>query len=250
MRKILVATLVAIAAPVSASAAPADVASAVAGRDRPEAAVALDGGRRPAEVLRFLGLERGDRALDMFTGTGYYAEIIARAIGPAGSATGWNPANFTTDAARKTWAGVRERAPNAAFFATPAPSLALPLKAYDFVMIHLDYHDVYWENEGANYRRVDPDAFVRTVFESVKPGGTVGVVDHVAPAGGDTREIVARLHRIDPDVVRADFERAGFVLEARSDLLRNPADDHSKSVFDPAIRGKTDRVIFRFRKPG
>jgi predicted methyltransferase len=61
--------------------------------------------------------------------------------------------------------------------------------------------------------------------------------------------VVEKLHRIDPATVRADFERAGFELEAQSDLLANPADDHSKNVFDPAIRGKTDRFLYKFRKP-
>ena len=83
----------------------------------------------------------------------------------------------------------------------------------------------------------------------MKPGGTVGVVDHVAAPGGDTREVVAKLHRIDPAVVRADFERAGFLFDGESALLRNPADDHAKLVFDPAVRGKTDRIVYRFRKP-
>jgi predicted methyltransferase len=66
---------------------------------------------------------------------------------------------------------------------------------------------------------------------------------------GDTRDIVNKLHRIDPAVVKADFEKAGFVLEATSDLLRSPEDDHTKLVFDPTIRGKTDRFVFKFRKP-
>ena len=60
---------------------------------------------------------------------------------------------------------------------------------------------------------------------------------------------VEKLHRIDPAVIRADFKRAGFKLEAESDMLRNPADDHSSLVFDKAIRGKTDRVVLKFRKP-
>ena len=75
------------------------------------------------------------------------------------------------------------------------------------------------------------------------------MVDHVAEPGGDTRAVADKLHRIDPAVVRADFERAGFVFDGEADLLSNPADDHSKLVFDPAIRGKTDRIIYRFRKP-
>ena len=67
--------------------------------------------------------------------------------------------------------------------------------------------------------------------------------------GGDTRASVEKLHRIDPAVVKADFQRAGFVLEAKSDMLKNPADDHSLNVFDDKIRGKTDRFVFKFRKP-
>ena len=77
----------------------------------------------------------------------------------------------------------------------------------------------------------------------------VGIVDHAAKPGGDTREVVETLHRIDAAVVRADFQRAGFVLEGESDLLRNPADDHSLNVFDDQIRGKTDRFVLKFRKP-
>jgi predicted methyltransferase len=89
---------------------------------------------------------------------------------------------------------------------------------------------------------------LKTLFATMKPGGIVAVIDHVGPAG-DTRAIVDKVHRIDPETVKADFKRAGFVLEAQSNLLRVPADDHSKNVFDPAIRGKTDRFAFRFRKP-
>lgn len=96
---------------------------------------------------------------------------------------------------------------------------------------------------------MDPDAFLAKVFASVRPGGVVGVVDHVAAPGGDTRQIVEKLHRIDPAVLRADFERAGFVFDAESSLLRNADDDHNKLVFDPAIRGKTDRIVYRFKKP-
>jgi len=75
------------------------------------------------------------------------------------------------------------------------------------------------------------------------------VIDHVANPGGDTRQVAQALHRIDPATVRSDFEAAGFVLEAESPLLRNPADDHKKNVFDPAIRLHTDRIVYRFRKP-
>ena len=242
--------LLMMATPMAAAyAAPADVGAAVAAKDRPAEAIKLDESRRPAEVLAFLGIEKGDDALDLFTGTGYYAEIMARAVGPEGSVTAWEPANFYDDKAKATLAALTARAPNARILATPATEPAFPADSFDFVMIHLNYHDTYWESEKYKFPRIEPAAFLGAIYAATRPGGIVGVVDHVAAPGGDTRAVVEKLHRIDPAVIRADFEKAGFVLDGESDLLRNPADDHAKLVFDPAIRGKTDRVVYRFRKP-
>ena len=88
----------------------------------------------------------------------------------------------------------------------------------------------------------------RLASPPVIPPGKAYLVDHVAPAGspadsGDT------LHRIDPALLRKDFEAAGFVFEAQSDMLRNPQDDYAKPMFDPTVRGKTDRFVYRFRRP-
>jgi predicted methyltransferase len=231
------------------SAVPADVAAAVSAPGRPAAAVELDASRRPVEILSFMGLQRGDRALDLFTGTGYYAEIMGRAVGPTGSVLAWEPANFYNDQARAALAELHGRTPNVNVLAAPANALSLPPSAFDFVMIHLNYHDTYWESARYGFPRLDPAAFLATVFQSMKPGATIAVVDHVANAGGETRAVVEALHRIDPATVRTDFERAGFVFVGESPLLRNPQDDHSKNVFDPAIRGHTDRIVYRFRRP-
>ena len=231
------------------AAQPVDYAAAVAASDRPADAVKLDAGRKPAEVLKFMGLKRGDRALDLFTGTGYYAEIMARVVGPAGAVTAWEPANFVNDKSRQAWNELHGRVPNTSIILTSGPAIALPSDTFDFVMIHLNYHDTYWESAKYGFARMDPEAFLRTVYQSVKPGGVVAVIDHVANPGGDTRAVVDKLHRIDPATAKADFERAGFVLDGQSDILRNPADDHSKLVFDPSVRGNTDRFVYRFRKP-
>ena len=232
-----------------AAAAPADVQTAVSAPGRPAEAIALDASRRPAEILSFMGLERGDRALDLFTGTGYYAEIMGRAVGPTGSVLAWEPANFYSEQARRTLGELHGRTPNVAILPSPANILTLPASAFDFAMIHLNYHDTYWESARYGFPRVDPAAFLATVFQSLKPGGTIAVIDHAANPGGDTRAVVEALHRIDPATIRADFERAGFVFDGESQLLRNPQDDHSKNVFDPEIRGRTDRVVYRFRRP-
>jgi predicted methyltransferase len=88
----------------------------------------------------------------------------------------------------------------------------------------------------------------RSLFNALKPGGVLVVIDHVAQAGSQTRD-TETLHRIDPQVIVRTVEAAGFVLEAQSELLRNPSDNHELRVFDPAIRGRTDQVILKFRKP-
>ena len=248
MKKLIFATALALAPLAAAQAVPADVAAAVSAPGRPADATALDAGRHPAEVLRFMGLRQGDRALDLFTGSGYYGEIIARAVGPRGSVLAWNPTAFTDDNDRAATAAIRQRSPNFSFIATEESGFALPERAFDFVMIHLNYHDTYFDVPRRQFH-MEPDAFLRTVFNSLKPGGTFAVIDHVASPGGDTRAVVSRLHRIDPATVRADFERAGFVFDGELALLRNPEDDHSKGVFDASIRGRTDRFVYRFRRP-
>jgi predicted methyltransferase len=248
LRRCLFAIAIAAMPLAAAQSAPADVAAAISAPGRPADAVALDAGRHPAEILSFAGLRRGDHALDLYTDNAYYGEIMARAVGPTGRVLGWQPNEFTQDATRHALEGVGQRNSNFHVIYSPAAAFSLPANAFDFAMIHLNYHDTYYDNPRIHYH-MEPDAFLRTLFQSLKPGGTIAVVDHVANAGGDTRAVVHALHRIDPATVRVDFERAGFVFDGESSLLRNPADDHTKLVFDPAIRGHTDRVVYRFRRP-
>jgi predicted methyltransferase len=244
---LIAALLLGLAAP--ALAAPADVAAAVAAKGRSEADVKLDDSRKPTEVLGFLGLEKGDRALDLMAGGGYYSEIMARAVGPKGFVVAWNPPGFaSSERVRAAWAGIKGRVGNVSAFVMPLPDLALAPASFDFAILHLVYHDAYWESTQFNFARVDPDVVLAKLFRAMKPGGIVGVVDHVGNPG-DTRAIVEATHRIDPETVKADFARAGFVLDGSSDLLRTPGDDYAKNVFDPALRGKTDRVVYRFRRP-
>lgn len=252
MRKtVLLMMAAALAIPAAAKAparGPADVAAALADPGRPKDRVDLDSVRKPVEVLGFMGLRKGDHVLDYFTGTGYYAEIMADAVGPQGRVVGWNSAAFN-ERAKEALDGIAKRHSNFSYYGTPATAIAFAPESFDFALLHLVYHDAYWESAQYKVPRIDPNSVVQAIWNAVKPGGTVAIIDHVATPGGDTREVVEKLHRIDPATVRADFERAGFVLEAQSDLLRVPTDDHSKNVFDPSIRGRTDRFMYRFRKP-
>jgi len=252
MRAVKFAALLLLAAtPLSAkpAAQPSAIAAAVASPDRSADNVKLDESRKPAEVLKFLGLRSGMRVADPFGGNFYWAEITGRAVGPHGHVTVWQPQQFYTQKTYDTYQAVQAKEPNVWLRMSPMESPDIPAGKYDFMLINMDYHDIYWENAKRGIPRMDPGEWLKTIYAAMKPGATVGVIDHVANPNDDTRATVEKYHRIDPNVVKADFKRAGFQLVATSDMLRNPADPHDVLVFDPSIRGKTDRFVFKFRKP-
>ncbi len=226
-----------------------DFAAAVTTAGREEGDVKLDASRQPAEILTFMGLETGDAVLDIFAGGGYYSEIMAAAVGSDGSVVAVNPPQFvSSDAAKAKWAGITARQPNVSMMPSQLGDYTPEANSYDFAMMHLIYHDLYWESEKFKVARMDPAAFLNRLYAGMKPGGIVAVIDHVGSAG-DTRAVVEKTHRIAPTTAKADFEAAGFVLEAESDMFANPSDDLEKNVFDPSVRGKTNRFVMKFRKP-
>ncbi|MGC1468751.1 MAG: methyltransferase domain-containing protein [Sphingorhabdus sp.] len=246
MRKwILIAALVVTPITLAAKAQP----NWLAIEGRAEADIKQDEGRKPVETLQALGLKKGMKVLDYMAGGGYYAEIMAKAVGPKGKVTAWNPEAFvSSDKAKEKWVALSTRTPNLAHNNAAFDGFEAPAKSYDFALFHLVYHDLYWQSEKFNVPKTDPDAVLKKLYAAMKPGGIVGVVDHVG-GKGDTRETVDKTHRIDHEVVKADFARAGFKLVSESQHLRMPNDDYAKSVFDPALRGKTDRFVFKFKKP-
>jgi predicted methyltransferase len=112
----------------------------------------------------------------------------------------------------------------------------------------LSFHDMFWISPENNWPEIDRPALLAELFAALKPGGILGIIDHQA-IPGSPGETGGTVHRIDRAIVVDELTQAGLVLDAESDLLRNPADDHSKGVFDPDIRGKTDRFMLKFRKP-
>ncbi len=245
---IAIAAAIAAASPVAAQGQ-TEIAAALAAPGRTPDNVKLDEGRKPVEVLSFFGLRRGMRVLDMFGANQYWAEIMAPVVGPRGRVVVWQPTQFLTDARRKTFAEFAKRQRNVSLISTPFEAPEFGTNAYDFMIMNLDYHDVYLENAERKIVRMDPDAWLKRLYAAMRPGAILGVIDHVALPNADTRATVLKLHRIDPEVVKADFQRAGFELIGVRNFLRNPADDHSLIVFDPKVRGKTDRFVYRFRKP-
>lgn len=240
-----IATAAAVFAAPPLAAKPADYAKVVADASRAEANRKLDDSRLPAEVLDFAGYERGDVVADFMAGGGYYTELLARVVGPQGRVYALEPTVFY-DA--KVWDKLTAANRNVAPLVAPVSAMQLAPNSIDGVFAHLVYHDLYWESEKYKFARIEPAAIVAGWHAALKPGGTIVIVDHAGPAG-DTRALVEKAHRIDPATVKADMAAAGFELVAESAVLHRSDDDHTINVFDPKVRGKTDRFMLKFRKP-
>lgn len=223
----------------------AAVAAALEAADRPEADRERDAGRKPAEVIAFLGVEPGATALDLIAAGGYYTEVLSAAVGPDGVVYAQNTAYVLQirDGANDKALSARlagGRLPNVERLDREIADLGLEPGSVDVAMTALNFHDIY--NTGGAEAA---DGFLAAVYRVLKPGGVLGIVDHAGKAGADN----AALHRIEESLVEAAVERSGFELEARSDVLRNPDDDRSQNVFTPGLRGRTDRFAMRLRKP-
>jgi predicted methyltransferase len=226
---------------------PAFLASALADPGRPDADRARDATRHPGEVLLFAGLKPGMKVVDLIPGTGYFTRIFSRAVGPQGRVYAYVPDELTVLAKGRppsvaAFAGKPPYA-NTAMILQTLPSFSAPARV-DMVFTAQNYHDMHLSFMGP----ADLSVVNRRIFAALKPGGVYVVIDHSAKAGSGLRDTDA-LHRIDAALVRKEVEAAGFVFEGESRVLRNPRDPLTASVFDPAIRGRTDQFVYKFRKP-
>lgn len=233
----------ALSAPLAA--APSDYAGVVTDRTRQIENRALDEGRMPAAVLDFSGIKRGDVVADWQAGGGYYTEMLSRIVGPKGRVYGvFNAAFFKAE----DWAKVSKGRSNVAVLAATPEALQFAPGSLDAVFTHLTFHDLFLGTNRAGVALPNPQGVLANWFAALKPGGVVIVADHAGPSG-DITAIAKRLHRISADSVKSEMARAGFVFVAESDVLHRNEDDHQKGVFDPSIRGQTDRILLKFKKP-
>jgi predicted methyltransferase len=240
--------VVAMTSPLAFAAdAPKNVAAAVADTGRPEADTKRDADRKPAELLAFTGVKPGDKVLDLIAGGGYFTRLLSGAVGPNGAVYMFNPTEFTKNSKNPIPANGSKPDParqNITFVNVSINELKVPEKV-DLVWTSQNYHDLHKTYMGEGF---DIAKFNKVVFDALKPGGTFIVLDHAAKAGSGRADIET-LHRIDEATVRKEVEAAGFKYEGSLDVLRNKSDDHAAKVFDPAIRGKTDQFVLKFRKP-
>ena len=238
---------IAFSPPLIAAAAPSNidpiVAKAVADPARPADTKAADALREPAETLAFSGVRPGMIVGEFYPGGGYYTRMLSDVVGAAGHVyglenQGWKGA---VDADRAVLAEGRWK--NVSMDARPFGTVAFP-KPLDLAWITQNYHDL----KVAQFGKVDTLAFDRAVYKALKPGGIFFILDHQG-AAGMTDEQIAKMHRINRDVVVEEVTSAGFKLADEGNVLRRPADDHSLPIFDKAIQGHTDQYALKFVKP-
>jgi predicted methyltransferase len=240
------AGLLALATVCASAAVPSYIAAAVANADRPAADVERDALRKPAQVIAFSGMRPGWIVADIIPGTGYYDRIFAGVVGPKGHVYGFYPSELTNFLKIRLPAngGTPDpKFPNFTAVVAPVNDFAVPA-AVDLVWLSDNYHDLH----DPFFAPADVARINAAIFRALKPGGIYLIVDHAAAKGSGLRD-TNTLHRIDEATVKAEVEAAGFELVGESNVLRNRADDHSKKIFDPSIRGRTDQFVLRFRKP-
>ncbi|MBC7769677.1 MAG: class I SAM-dependent methyltransferase [Phycisphaerales bacterium] len=227
-------------APAAVTATSPHILAALADPRRPEADRERDALRHPAEIMAFAGVQPGWRVADIGPGGGYYTRLFSVAAGGEGRVYGVDRA------------GTAERPRPLSAFAAEYGNIAHLTDGYanwtiseplDAIFVSQIYHDFYLPQLS-----IDVPALNRKMYDALKPGGVLIIIDHAATAGSDV-SVTGTLHRIDQAQVIRDLTAVGFVMEEESPALRNGADDRSVRVFEGDIRGRTDQFTLRFRKP-
>jgi predicted methyltransferase len=205
---------------------------------------------KQSELIRFARVDAGATVIDVYPGGGDWTRLFSDVVGPEGRVYSFVPAevaHFKNDPVglMRTLAKEPGRE-NVDAVSADLVAMSKATQPADVLWMHLFYHDLHTaliKDKGAT-----ADAFNRAVYERLKPGGRYVIVDHAAAIGAGTSEAQS-LHRIDPASVRKEVEAAGFMLDAESTMLANKDDPHSVKVFDPSIKGETDRFAYRFVRP-
>lgn len=213
--------------------------------DRHEFDFRRDAARRPYEMFRFMGIVAGMVALDVGAYAGYTTEMLSAAVGPGGKVYSHN-----TEEVFKTYAeGYYDRTMTERLANDRLPNVELYLREYadlgldnevDFAFLGNLLHDFYYRDGEENAL-----AFLASIRKALKPGGILGLMDHVGIESEDNKA----LHRMTPQLARELLNRSGFEIDAESDMFANPDDDHKLMVYDDEIYLKTDRFLLRARKP-
>ncbi len=209
-----------------AQAVAPDFLDKLAADARPAEDKARDGSRRPYQVMQLLDVQEGMTVIDVAAGGGWYTEVLSAAVGPRGRVI----AQFGPRGDREPRQARAGRLGNveALFEGLPAAGTGIADRAVTALSLH--HRDA---------------AFLREIYEVLKPGGMAVVIDHEGSPGMDNDE----LHRMLKADARSWIEEAGFEIVEDSDLLHTSADDHSMYIMAPELGRDTDRFLFLVRRP-
>lgn len=217
---------------------------------RPEADMARDEARKPAQVLAFYGIEPGMKVLEVGAGSGYYAEILNYTVGTGGKVLAQNSPGFA-ERVLKDKLAVRYqdgRLENAEQLLANAPDWQIEDGALDAAFIFLIYHHMHLDDDESEAMPERTKVTLSKIYAALKPGGVLGIIEHRA-AAGTTRLESARWHRITDAVARADMAAAGFVFDGESEMFSNADDDEKNYWRQAGLAGKTTRLVHRYKKP-
>lgn len=229
-------SLLAVCLLCSTASADLDMAAlerAMANPDRPAADKERDASRQAPAVLNFLGLEAGMTVLDVNASAGWYTEVLSYAVGSNGRVYMQNrPGGNAEEAATARANRLSNVQQVGAIGDAPAGSV-------DFAITGLNFHDFHNSNPDT------AQAILGQVVGALKTGGILAVIDHEGTPGADN----ASLHRIAFDeAVKAVIQSGDLALVGASDVLDNPADDHTLRPFDASLARNTDRIVLKFAK--
>jgi predicted methyltransferase len=226
-----------------------DIAKALANPARSAVDRERDARDKPQQVLELAGFKKGMVIADVFGGGGYYSEILSGVVGSKGKVLLLN--NGPYDAFTKKFLTARladNRLPNVQYSVVPNDKLGLAANSLDGALIVMSYHDLFYDDAEGGWPKIDDVAFIDQIVAALKPGARFLIVDHSAKAGSGISDSKA-LHRIEEQYAIAELKARGLQWVGSIDVLRNKDDQRSLSVFDPAIKGRTDRFVHVYRKP-
>lgn len=215
------------------------VNAVLASPQRPAGEQARDQARKPLPTLQFLGIETGMTVVDVLAGGGWYTEVLSAAVGPTGKVYSQNPERMRERMGEVARARAERLGNVEVLYTADMTDFGLDGTA-DFAITALNLHDAY----GFGGEQGGRD-FFKGVYKALKPGSVLGVIDHVGIAGQDN----ASLHRIEKSIAIELIKSAGFTIEAESDILHNPDDDHTKPIRDASLQRNTDQFLIKARKP-
>lgn len=208
---------------------------------RPRNDLARDQSRLPVKLLDFMQLKPGMVIFEQGASGGYTTELLARTVGPQGIvyAEGLDSARIANNRLPQV-----KPLDRGLIYQIPERAAKAGLKngQADAVVLMFTYHDLTL-NE-----RIDRKQLLENMKQMLKSGGSIFIADNAAKLGSGLR-YTRQLHRIDPQLVRKEFEQAGFVFSAQSDIYHNDKDDLSAHWRFLAKPRHHHRLLMQFKKP-